>query len=231
MSVASQLYYLSELDLQIETSEKALKQATGQLGESAQINKTRSKLASGSAHLEELKRQQHSLEWDIDDLTTKITDAGKKLYGGHIVNPKELASLQHEVGGFSSRRSQLEDKALEIMEQTEETESSIAETGSKLKKLETEWQGEQQRLSGEIEKLKLTLAQLGKERKTISDGIDQETLEIYSKLKKQRGNAVARLEQGICQGCHISLSAAHLQQVRTHKLVQCSNCGRILFMA
>ncbi|MEE8619379.1 MAG: C4-type zinc ribbon domain-containing protein [Dehalococcoidales bacterium] len=35
----------------------------------------------------------------------------------------------------------------------------------------------------------------------------------------------------MCRGCRISLSAAELQQARSGSLVQCSNCGRILFLA
>ena len=40
----------------------------------------------------------------------------------------------------------------------------------------------------------------------------------------------ARVEQGICRGCRISLPTTDLQQARSGKLVQCSSCGRILFL-
>ncbi|MDI6814491.1 MAG: hypothetical protein QMC90_00160 [Dehalococcoidales bacterium] len=42
---------------------------------------------------------------------------------------------------------------------------------------------------------------------------------------KQRGTAVAKVEQGLCRGCRISLSTAKLQQARSGSLVQCSSCG------
>jgi len=231
MSVAKQLYQLMELDLQLETSEQALRKITSQLGESQAVIRARNKLTSENQRLEELQRQQQSLEWDIDDLTTKITAAEEKLYGGRVGNPKELASLQHEAEGLKSRRSQMEDKELEIMEQTEQTESSATQTGNELKILESGWQRQQQQLSSEMAEVKLILSDLKHKRQTLSASIDAQATELYDKLKTQKGTAVARVEQGICQGCRISLSAAELQQVRTGNLMQCSNCGRILFLA
>jgi len=231
MSIAKELYQLQEIDLELEADEKALTKATGQLGESQTVTRARKKLASDNQHLEELKRQQLSFEWDVDDLTTKITAAEEKLYGGRLGNPKELSSLQHEVEGFKSRRTQLEDNVLEIMEQIEQDESSVAGTANELKVLEADWQSQQQQLSNEIDQLKLGLSDLKQKRESLSAGIDPQAIELYDKLKKQKGTAVAKVEQGICQGCRISLSAAQLQQVKTGNLLQCSNCGRILFLA
>ncbi|MEE8413272.1 MAG: C4-type zinc ribbon domain-containing protein, partial [Dehalococcoidales bacterium] len=61
--------------------------------------------------------------------------------------------------------------------------------------------------------------------------IDPQTVEIYRGLKKQRGTAVARVEQGMCSGCRISLSVSEFQRARTGSLVRCGSCGRILFVA
>ncbi len=96
MSVARELYQLQELDQQIYAEEQALKQKTGQLGESEALVTARDKLASEQQRLDELKHQQHSAESEIDDLTAKITTIDEKLYGGSIRNPKELTDLQHE---------------------------------------------------------------------------------------------------------------------------------------
>jgi hypothetical protein len=231
MSVSKQLYQLQEIDLELEANEQALSQIASQLGESQAVVRAQTKLASENQRLQELKRQQQSLEWEIDDLTNKLAVAQKKLYGGSIKNPKELASLQHEVEGFKSTRGHLEDKALEVMEQVELTASSIATLNTAIKSLTAEWQSQQQQLSNNMEELKATQSDLKRKRQALSAGIDPETIEFYNTLKRRRGTTVARVEQGICHGCRISLSTGELQQVRGGRLVQCSNCGRILFLA
>jgi hypothetical protein len=231
MSVAKQLYQLQEIDLQLEADEQTLTRLASQLGESQAVVSTRNRLTLENQRLEELKRQQRSHEWEIDDLTSKITAAEQKLYGGRVGNPKELASLQHEVETLKSKRTRVEDKVLEIMEQIEQAESGVMSLGKELKALESDWQSQQQRLSNEIDELKLALNDLKHKRGTQLASIDPQAIELYDRIKKQKVTAVAKVEQGICQGCRISLSATQLQQVRTGGLMQCSNCGRILFLA
>lgn len=231
MSVSKQLYQLQEVDLEIEANAQALEQITNRLGENKGVVATRDKLAQERQRLEELKKQQHTLEWEADDLTTKLKDAEGKLYSGRVTNPKELTNLQHEAKGLKANRSQLEDKILGIMEQVELTSARIPGISSELKTLEDDSNAQQQELNREMEQLKTLLSDLGQKRQLLLAGIDPQLMEVYSDLKAQKGAAVARVEQGICRGCQISLSAAELQWVRGSELVRCSSCGRILFLA
>jgi hypothetical protein len=195
------------------------------------VARTQTKLASEQQRLEELRRQQQSAEWEVDDLMDKLTTEEENLYSGKIRNPKELANLQHDVDGLKAKRSQLEDRILEIMEQVELATASIATISSELKRLEAEWHNQQQQLSTEIEQLKSTLSNLKQERQLLSAEIDSQTVELYHNLKKGKATAVAKVEQGICSGCRISLPITDLQRVRSGSLVQCSSCGRILFLS
>ncbi len=231
MNVVQQLNQLQEIDLDLEANEGSLQQITRQIGENGVVVRAQNKLASERQHLEELQHQQRTTEWQIDDLSGKITPAEEKLYSGRITNTKELASLQHEVEGFKAHRGQLEDKVLEIMEQVEPADAGVATTSEELKKIETEWQRQQQQLSADKERVKAIISDLKDKRQALSDKIDPQTVALYQQLRKQKVTAVVRVEQGICGGCRISLSTANLQQVRGGKLVQCTNCGRIMYLA
>jgi len=231
MSVTNRLYKLQEIDLEIESDEQALAQMSSQLGESQAVVKAQAELASEQQHLEELGRQQHALEWEIEDIAGKLTTAEETLYSGRVKNPKELSSLQHEVEGWKARRVQLEDEVLEIMEQVELTSASVATKNGELKKLEAEWHSQQQRLSADIERLNTVLSDLKYKRQLLSDGIDSLTVEFYHKLREQKGTAVAKVEKGRCCGCRILLPTTELQRSRGGSLVQCSSCGRVLFVS
>jgi len=231
MSVAKQLYQLQEVDLELESNERALKQKTSQLGESPEVVKAQAELSSQRQLLEEMKRQQLSAEWEIDDFTSKISTLEQKLYEGKIKNPKELTNLQHEVDTLKTRRNQSEDKTLEIMSQVELTESHIAVMSNNLKSLEAEWHSQQQHLSTNIEQLKTMLSDLEQKRQLILAEIDSQVVNLYQELKGRKGTAVAKVDQGMCRGCQISLSTSELQQARSGSLARCSSCGRILFLA
>jgi predicted nucleic acid-binding Zn-ribbon protein len=231
MNLARQLYQLQELDQEIDSDEKALKQVTSQLGESQAVLEARSQLQSEQQHLEELKHQQHSAEWEIDDIAIRIAAAEKSLFSGSIKNPKELASLQQDVDMLKKRRGQLEEKALEIIEQVEQSEAGVAEMSGELKTLTADWQRQQKQLAGEKTRLQTALADLKQRWQLLSAEIEPETVEFYQQLRKGKGTAVARVEQGICRGCRISLPTTDLQRARGNRLVHCSSCGRILFLA
>ena len=230
MIVAKQLYQLQEVDLEIESSEQALAQLARQLGESQAVVRAQTKLKSEQQHFEELGRQQHSAEWEIDDLVNKLTSIEEKLYSGKIKDSKELTNLQHEVDGLRVRRNQLEDKALEIMNQVELSTTSVDTLSNELKTLEAEWHSQQQQLSTKMEQLETTLSDLRHKRQLLSAKIDPQAIEFYQELKKRKGRAVVKVEQGICCGCRISLPTTELQRARGDSLVQCSSCGRILFL-
>ena len=126
MIISKQLYRLQEIDLEIEAKEQSLHLTTRQLGDNQAVTKVQAKLERETQALEELKKQQHSAEWEVDDLSSKLAKEEAELYSGHITNPKDLTSLQHEVELLKSKRSQLEDNALAIMDRVEQGEALIA---------------------------------------------------------------------------------------------------------
>ncbi len=231
MSVAKQLYQLQEFDLELESNEQAQQKIAGQLGESKEIARVKEKLAAEQQHLEELNRQQQSAEWEIDDLTVRVKTSEDKLYGGAIKNPKELANLQHEVDELKDRRAQKEDGALEIMDRVELATANVATMSDELRRLEAEWQSQQKELSARLEQLKSARSDLTNKRELMLAEIEPQAIEVYLELRKQKGTAVARVEQGTCRGCQIALPSMELQQARSGNLVRCSSCGRILFLA
>ena len=231
MTVTKQLYQLQEIDTGIESAEQALSQKTSQLGNRQALDNAQSQLASQQQRLDELRSQQHAAEWEVDDMLSKIAAAEDQLYGGKITNPKELSSLQHEVSTMKAKSDPLENKALEIIDQVEAAEKSAAAATSELKKMEDDWQRQQQQLADEIEQLKSSLADLKQKRQQLSEEIDSQAVTLYEKIRHQKKPPVAKVEQGICRVCRISLSASELQRARSGQPVQCGSCGRILFLS
>ncbi len=230
MVVARQLYQLQEVDLEVESSERTLGRKVNQLGENRTVVEAKTRLTSEQQRLEELLHKQHSAEWEIDDLVSKLTAAEEQLYSGRIKNPKELTGLQHEVDLLKGKRDRMENSALEIIDQVEAAEARVAAAESELRKRQAERESQQQQLSADIATLKNRIADLGQKRQALAVEISPQALEVYDRLRKQKGQAVARVEQGVCRGCRISLTSSEMQQVRSGNPVQCGSCGRILFL-
>ena len=231
MSIARDLYSLQEVDTALEANNQAQKHVSAQIGESQIVLRARTKLAEEQKNLETLSARQKSTEWEIDDLTAKIKEVEKKLYGGKIFNSKELSSLQQETDELKKRRSSFEDKSLGLMDELELTRKAIDNSEEELSKMEIQWQSQQKQFVVELLQLKASQAVLESNRQQITALIDADTLFTYQELRKRKGVAVAKVEQGICQGCRITLPNTDLQRAKGGGVVRCSSCGRIIFLA
>ena len=231
MSIARDLYQLQGDDTALEANLQAQKKVSAQIGESQLVLKAKAKLDEELKNLERLAAQQKSTEWEIDDLTAKIKDTEKKLYGGKIFNSKELGSLQQETDELKKRRSGLEDKSLGLMDELEALRKAIDFSKEELAKLQAQWQAQQKQFVVELMQLKAAQAVHETNRQQITALIDAEALAIYQELRKRKGVAVAKVEQGICQGCRITLPNTDLQRAKGGGVVRCSSCGRIIFLA
>ncbi len=233
MSKGRQLYDLQEIDLAIDAKRDALSEVMSCLGDSAVVDQSRLSLAMDEERLAELERSQRELEREVEDLQAKAAVSEERLYGGTVKNPKELASLQEQVANLKGRMKGLDDKTLDIMSELETVQQQVSSKRQELAKVEEEWQEEQASLSQKQAELNSALATLEHKRKDLASKLDTASLELYQALRRIRqGKAVAKVEQGVCQGCRIALPMSELQRAKIgQELVQCSSCERILYLS
>ena len=230
MTLAKRLYDLQQIDLDIQSEQEALGDTSRQLGESETLLEAKAELLAEQEHLAEIEERQRSLEWEIEDLRGSIAQVNDKLYSGATKNPKELLSLEKEVEIFKAKLRQKEDNLLDLMAEAEMTQDKIKLGSERLKQLEGEWQREQETLTQRQAKVKKRLSDFNQRRQALTSEIAPQTLELYEMIRLRKGQAVAKVEQGRCHGCHLNLSMNELQQARAGALAHCSSCGRILYL-
>jgi predicted nucleic acid-binding Zn-ribbon protein len=232
LSQAKQLYNLQEIDLHLDTKRDMLAGVEGQLGESQALIAARDAVEQEKQRLAELEKEQQAAEWAVEDTANKTKLLEEKLYSGKTSNLKELAGLQHEVEHLKSRQSQQEDRALELMSQVEAARDRLKAGSRETEHIEAQWRQQQEQLLKEQAALTADLAALDQERGDMAARIPSSDMELYEILRRNRqGQAVARVEQGMCQGCRISLPMSELQRARSgEELVQCGSCERILHL-
>jgi len=224
-----QLYRLQCLDLEIESAEQSSARAQAKLGEDEELRQAKAIVAKSQSELDGLLQQQKENDWAISDITAKMTVTNESLYSGRVRNPKELTSLQQELEGFKHQRDPLEEKAMNFMEKIENVQAHLKKLDAELKTVEGRLREERKTLHAQLGELAVKLAALKEQHSQALASIPPDEAHFYADLKKRRGIAVARVEQGTCGSCRISLSSTELQRARSGKIVQCSSCSRILF--
>jgi len=233
MTRVANLYALQEIDSALDACKASLVDVESRLGEADELVEVRQRALERQEALREVEKQQREQEWQIDDLRQKIEPLEKKLYGGTIRNPKELADLQQDVESLRRRQRGLEDRDLEIMVAVEEAQKEANEAQRALSETEEAWNAEQERLRQEQASLHQEIGDLEARHTEQVRLIEPATITLYEALRATRqGRAVAKVERGMCQGCRISLPMNVVHRVRSGaELVQCTSCERILYLS
>ncbi len=233
MNKAKQLYELQEVDLEIQLRTEALAQVKSQLGKDDDLVAARSACDAVKKRLADLEHQQKTEEWELSELGAKIAVVEKKLFGGSVKNPKELMAFQQDLEILKTQRSEREDKLLILMMDVESSQQDASLKKSDFEKIDREWRENQQKLLQQQTELETELAALEQKRNLVAGQIDSDSLGLYEEVRRvKQGQAVAKVMQGRCQGCRISLPVSDQQRARMgQELVRCSNCGRILYLS
>jgi predicted nucleic acid-binding Zn-ribbon protein len=180
----------------------------------------------------ELARSQQRLEDDITSINDKAAQHDKTLYSGTIGNPRELQTLQDEIGALKRRVSQLEDQELELMEQIEPLDAELARLAAERSALDDQAASLRGQIAEDEVAIDAELAVVQAERTALLTEVEPELLAEYEQLRLHAGGiAIARLVGGSCGGCHLGLSAVEIDRIKrlpNEEPVHCEECGRLL---
>jgi predicted nucleic acid-binding Zn-ribbon protein len=154
------------------------------------------------------------------------------MYSDTASAARDLQAMNEEVHHLESRRSELEDVELELMEEQEPVDRELAELATERAPL-AERAAALHVLVVEAEaavdaELRATEAS----RATEAAALPPDLAERYEKLRvRLKGTGAARLIGNRCDGCHLELPSVEVERIRhlpAEEVVTCDQCGRIL---
>ncbi len=180
----------------------------------------------------QLASQERRLEDEIALVEDKRRAVDAALYGGTVSNPRELQSMQEEISALARRQGQLEDQAIDIMEQIEPVEAHLAELADCASKNEADTAAATDALAESERVIESELAQEHVRRAEAGEGLPEDLMAEYARLRGRSGGVgVARLAGSQCGACHLTLSAvevARIKKLPPDAVAHCEECGRIL---
>ena len=202
---------------EVSTARTAMEEAESQLGEL--------RLASDAVDAESRR-----LEHEIDSIGAKLAAEEKRMYDGSIVNAKELEALQHEITSLKERRSRAEDDLLELMERREDLDPRAAEAATEVGAARSRVEDLGGDAVREFDEIAAELSAKRAEREALASAFDEELLELYEDLRRQKhGVGAAAIVEGVCQACHEKLSAVELDRLKhADGVKRCEYCRRIV---
>jgi predicted nucleic acid-binding Zn-ribbon protein len=231
MSQPFKLFRLQQIDSLLDKTQAKLKEIDRLINDNLELRMAEQRLERAQREKYEAEKKLRTAEENVRQQRLKIERSQAALYGGKVINPKELQDLQQESEALQRYLGTLEDMQLEAMLELDEIESSFRNAEKNMAETDEQVAEQKQLLSVEQSKLTHELEVNEAARNTAADNIDTADLQLYETLRKQKnGIAVARIIEKTCAACGSTLTASTFSSAQVpNKITRCDSCGRIFY--
>jgi predicted nucleic acid-binding Zn-ribbon protein len=184
------------------------------------------------AEVADLEEQQKRADADVDQVRQRKDRDQRRLDAGQVSAARELEQLQSEIGSLNRRQAALEDIELEIMEKLEDAQRRVGELAAQRESVGRNALAVQRARDAAWADIDEQVAQAQKQRDATVVELPGDLLSLYEKIRSTSGGVgAAALRKRRCDGCHLELDPAALNQIRSaapDAVVRCEECRRLL---
>lgn len=194
----------------------------------AGLMRERARLDASREGLAQSQKARRQLEGELQELEAK-----RSKYKGQLMEVKtnkEYTAMLHEIEAVEREVRSREDRILEEMERAEILTAEIKSEEVAYKEAEERHRTELARLDQRAHTLGLDRERLTGERDAVADTLPEEIRELFRRVARLRGVAVAEARDSMCQLCHMVLRPQMFMDLKRNETVmQCPACNRILY--
>ncbi|HEY2573681.1 MAG TPA: C4-type zinc ribbon domain-containing protein [Verrucomicrobiaceae bacterium] len=231
LPVVQQLLVLQERDQRIRALTKDLRDLPLlQQRANSRLADDEAAVAQALAAMREVELKIKNLDLDAQTRRTSIARIKDQQFTTR--KNEEFQALGHEITRYEKEVHDLEDKELEFMEQLETVKPAHVAANAKLAETKKHVAEELQAITERGKNLETQLQDVKASRTQVAAAIDPDTLGLYDRLMKSKGDAaVVPLRGEICQGCHVKVVRdTQIKLKADDAITQCEQCGRILHL-
>ena len=122
-------------------------------------------------------------------------------------------------------------RALVVQKKAEETAARLKGMLSEVSRAQKEFNALKLKHEDELREGAGELERLKKSAELAASKVDSALLKKYRRIKQNKTMPVSLLKNGRCMGCNMELPSRDLAKIKkADTIIECENCGRILFM-
>ncbi|MFN3728990.1 MAG: zinc ribbon domain-containing protein [Fimbriimonadaceae bacterium] len=184
-----------------------------------------------AAEYHRLHGEQTDLELRIKGLQDKFAKLDRTLYGGTVVNPKEVETYKAEMESIKAQEAEATNRVLELMDQTPTAKAAMEAAEARVKSLRSELAEHQKQIKETHAELEREFHARRAQRAAVAAEIPANALNPYETIRKKHGGiAMAEAVGATCGACGMNLPTKTVEMVKERRYVSCQACGRILYL-
>ena len=230
MSRSYSLFTLQQFDTGLDDATKRIREINLKLQDRTAVEEAQKDHNKFELIHSKSTKALENAEHEVAQQTAKIEQNQKKLYSGTITNPKELEDLQLESNSLNKYLQVLEERQLEAMLASEQSQSDLDAASRRLAEVTQTKDQEQKSLEKEKNSLEAAISSLTAQKTRYLETEDLPDLQIYHSLREKCGGiAVTLMTESSCTSCGANIPSAIEQAAKSpSKLAYCPTCKRIL---
>ncbi|HSJ91138.1 MAG TPA: C4-type zinc ribbon domain-containing protein [Ilumatobacter sp.] len=227
------------LELQAaDTMADQLRHRRGNLPEREQLQAAKNDLIRWDQSLQTVRRRLDELNAEIEqaEQRSRSIDTKKSRLQAQlktVIAPREAEALQSEIAVLDRERRELDDAELAALEEQSRLDDDLQGLLAQEEPLREAFLAADAVLSSSQADIDGELDRIARRLQGLRDAVDAKLLKQYDRLRQHHVVAAAGLSGSRCDGCHLDLSAAELDEVRgtaakAGGIAECPHCGRLL---
>lgn len=184
----------------------------------------RKRLDELSGEIERAEQASHDIDAKKEKLQAQLRT---------IIAPREAEALQHEIAALDRERGELDDVELAALEEQSRIDDDLNALLAQEESLRETFLAADAALSSAESDIDGELTRVAERLDGLRAAVDAKVLKRYDRLRGNHLVGAAVLSGSRCDGCHIDLSAAEVDDVRaaaakSDGVSDCPQCGRLL---
>ncbi|MDD3244433.1 MAG: C4-type zinc ribbon domain-containing protein [Eubacteriales bacterium] len=160
----------------------------------------------------------------IDDVAAELSSSAQEM------TMQDVDRLKKESMDLRDQLNRQERELLNIIKSIEKIELTMKKLIANVPRAKNDFEVLRKMYESESAQVAQESEPLRKELEAMEPELDAELLEHYKSIKKRCANPLSPVVGGQCTGCNMELPSAAQKKLAAGSLVECDNCGRILFI-
>jgi uncharacterized protein len=225
----AKLIDLQAADNEVKRIEAALQDVPRRKAEvDDELARESERLRAARERLDAAQKRRRSNEGALQDL-----EGRRSKYRGQLMEVKtnrEYQAMLHEIESVEREIRAIEDQILEDMEAGERLGAEVKREQVLLAEAEKSHKQAVGALDAQAHALEQERQRWVDERSGLAAALPTEFNELYQRVARLRGAAVAEARDGTCQQCRMVLRPQmYVELKRNDQVVQCPSCSRVLY--
>lgn len=181
-----------------------------------------------------LQVEQTDLELKQKSYQEKIDKFDKQLYGGKVVNPREVEAIQKEIAILKRQRGELDERILEIWEELPPQREAAEKIEKAISQRKVLLAQEQKHALESRTALEAEFKNKAAERTVKAKAVPPALLAKYESIRQKHGGVgmgEVDVKKRTCGSCGTSLPVRAIEGIKEERIVTCESCHRILYFS